>query len=47
MTRLQMHWQLVKEADGRKHLDMLWEAAQGWVTPSVSLPRIYRSARRK
>ena len=28
MTRLNMHWQLVQAADGRKHLDMAWEAAQ-------------------
>jgi len=26
MTRLKMHWQLIQGADGRKHLDMLWEA---------------------
>ena len=29
MTRLKMHWQLVQGADGRKHLDMAWEAATG------------------
>jgi len=47
MTRLKTHWQLVKEADGRKHLDMSWEEAQAWVVPSVSLPQIYRSARQE
>ena len=47
MTRVKMHWQLVTEADGRKHLDMAWEAAQARVVPSVSLPQIYRKARQK
>jgi hypothetical protein len=28
MARLKVHWQLVQEADGRKHLDMAWEAAK-------------------
>lgn len=46
MTRLKMHWQLV-QTDGRKHLDMAWEAAKARVVPSVSLPQIYRSARQE
>jgi len=29
MTFLRMHWQLVKEADGRKHLDMSWKSGPG------------------
>jgi len=28
MTHLKMHWQLIQGADGRKYLDMLWEAAR-------------------
>jgi len=47
MARLKVHWQLVQEADGRKHLDMAWEAAKARVVPSVSLPQVYRSARQK
>jgi len=47
MPRLNMHWQLVKEADGTQHLAMAWEAAQVRVVPSVSLPQIYRRARQR
>ena len=47
MTRLRMHWQLVKEADGRQHLEMAWEAAQARRVPSLSRPQIHRSVRQK
>jgi hypothetical protein len=45
MIRLNMHWHVVQGADGRKHLDMAWEAAQAREVPSVSPPKIYRSAK--
>lgn len=42
MTRLKMYWQLVKDADGRQHLHMAWEAAQARKVPSLSRPQIHR-----
>jgi len=47
MTRLKMHWQLVKEADGRQHLDMAWEVAQARKVLSLSRSQIRRSVRER
>ena len=39
MIRLNMHWHVVQGTDGRKHLDIAWEAVPARVVPSVSLPK--------
>jgi len=47
MTRLKMHWQLVLETDGRKHVQMEWERARARIVLSPSNPEIRRCATRK
>lgn len=47
MTRLAMHWHVVREPDGRKHLDLAWEAAHNCVMPSYSRPQRQPGARYK
>ena len=42
MTRLKMHWHLVEGADGRKHLDMAWEAATVRMVRRLSGGRLTR-----
>ena len=32
MTRLMMHWHLVKGPDGKRHLDMTWESTHTCMT---------------
>ena len=47
MTRLAMHWHMVQGADGRKHLDLAWEAAHNCVMASYSRPQSRPGARHK
>jgi hypothetical protein len=47
MTRLAMHWYVVQGANGRKHLDLAWEAAHNCVMPTDSRRQRQPGARHK
>lgn len=47
MIRLTMHWYMVQGVDGRKHLDLAWEAAHNCLMPGYSRRQSQPSARRK
>jgi hypothetical protein len=47
MTRLTVHWHLVQKSDGRRHLDMAWEAGQARKMPGLSRSQTQAGANHK
>lgn len=47
MTRLKMHWEFVRNADGKRFLGMQWENAQAGEMSACSHLHINRFAQRK
>jgi hypothetical protein len=44
MTGMKMHWRLIRESDGRTHLNMQWEAAHSDSMRGFARMQIHRSA---